>query len=64
MDTSFESNLRYPEWCCLVCSHKFLFGKVKLSGGTGPDIPGNDYRLNCPNCRSVNIHPISDRGVA
>lgn len=45
------------EWCCLTCFHKFAFGKVRMGGGTGPDIPGNDCRINCPSCRSVNIHP-------
>jgi hypothetical protein len=44
-------------WCCLTCFHKFPIGDAKIRGGQGADIPGNPHRLNCPNCRSVNIHP-------
>lgn len=46
------------QWCCLTCYHKFPIGKVMCGGGTGPDIPENPHRLNCPSCRSVNIYPI------
>jgi hypothetical protein len=49
-------------WCCLTCFHKFPVGKVMLRGGTGPDVSGNDHRLNCPDCRSVNIHPAQEGG--
>jgi len=51
-----DDHLQAP-WCCLTCFHRFPIGDVKLRRGTGPDIVGNPHRLNCPNCRSVNIHP-------
>lgn len=57
------SDWRDNPWCCLTCFHKFPMGKVKIHGGTGPDIPGNDHRLNCPSCRSGNIHP-ADKAAA
>ena len=55
---SEQDPLKRP-WCCLTCFHKFPMGKVMLRAGTGPDLPGNPQRINCPNCRSVNIHPAS-----
>lgn len=43
-------------WICLDCRHEFPIGRAMLRGGKGPDVPGNVHRLNCPACRSVNIH--------
>lgn len=42
---------------CLSCSTTFPLGKLKINGGKEPRAPGNDHGLNCPNCRSMNIHP-------
>ena len=44
-------------WCCLACSTKWPLGKAKIYGGIGERSPGNDQGLNCPNCRSMKIHP-------
>lgn len=32
-------------------------GKIKCRGGVGEWQPGNEHGLNCPNCRSMKIHP-------
>lgn len=34
-------------WCCLTCSARFRFGKIRMAGG----------ELHCPNCTAVTIHP-------
>lgn len=44
-------------WACLTCSRTFPIGKAFLWGGVGERSPGNDPGLNCPHCRSMNIHP-------
>ena len=44
-------------WACLSCGSTFPAGKLLLSGGIGERAPGNDHGLNCPHCRSMNIHP-------
>ncbi len=37
------------EWCCLTCSSKFTFGKLRTK-------PGSPH-LHCPVCGSSDIHP-------
>ena len=45
------------QWACLECFTKFPAGKLKVSGGREPRSDGNCFGLNCPQCRSMNVHP-------
>lgn len=47
-------------WACLTCFAKFPMGMLRISGGVGEPIAGNDHGLNCPECRSMQIHPADD----
>jgi len=44
-------------WACLSCGQTFRFGELRIRGGIGEPIAGNDHGLNCPHCRGMKIHP-------
>jgi len=50
------------QWACLECFAKFSAGKLRVSGGHEPRAGGNRFGLNCPECRSMNVHP-ADGGL-
>ena len=58
------SDVMQQRWACLACSTTFPFGKLRIRGGTGERSPGNDQGLNCPNCRSMKIHPADGTSTA
>lgn len=35
------------QWCCLTCSARFRFGRIRMVQG----------QLQCPTCTSTNLHP-------
>ena len=45
------------QWCCLTCFAKFPMARLFTRGGVGVPTPGNDQGLNCPECRSMAVHP-------
>lgn len=45
------------QWACLSCFSKFRVGQLRTGGGVDPRSPGNYYGLNCPQSRSMNVHP-------
>lgn len=45
-DGAVSDDVMVQPWCCLTCSARFTFGQIKA----------NPY-LQCPQCKSGNIHP-------